>query len=322
MMKTLAIISHKGGAGKTSSAVMIAEEFARRGLRTVLVDADRQKGAGLILGIEQVTGNVQQTRNPKLRYFCSSGLPLRELGARSGELANLFDVAVVDTPSLDDPLARGWIQLSSDVLMTLPVEPVSMKTLESADTILDTIYRLNHEINFAGTLPTMFDESDSTQRTLMLELRSRRPEGLLSPAIPHDPGMAHRAEQKAERRTEASEATRQAYSAAADFLMHEMQITAPQSASASNYTPQRKPGVPAPAGPVAAGGMPASVAARRPPALAWAAIAVAVLVLVGLLLGMLMRPAHAASETNGRQRGALAAPEFGAAGLAFTAKLG
>ena len=40
-----------------------------------------------------------------------------------------------------------------------------------------------------GTLPTMFDESDATQRTLILELMSLRPEGLMSPPVPYDPGL-------------------------------------------------------------------------------------------------------------------------------------
>src|SRR5688500_76055 len=128
-MRVLAIVSHKGGAGKTSSSVMFAEEFARRGLRVVLVDADRQRGAGLLLGIERQTNTVMQTQNPRLRYLCSSGLPLRELPSRAAELDGLFDVAVVDTPSLDDPLARGWLQLCTDVLFVIPVELISMRTL-------------------------------------------------------------------------------------------------------------------------------------------------------------------------------------------------
>src|SRR5438105_14981495 len=115
-MKTLSIVSHKGGAGKTSSAVMLAEDLANRGLRVILVDADRQSGAGLLLGIEQPAGHVQQTRSPRLRYFSCAGLPLRELPTRAREFDGLFDVAVVDTPSLDDPLARGWLQVSSHVL--------------------------------------------------------------------------------------------------------------------------------------------------------------------------------------------------------------
>lgn len=221
-MRVLAIVSHKGGAGKTSSSVMFAEEFARRGLRVVLVDADRQRGAGLLLGIEQQTNTVMQTQNPRLRYLCSSGLPLRELPARAAELDGLFDLAVVDTPSLDDPLARGWLQLCTDVLFVIPVEPISMRTLRGAESALEAVHRLNPAARELGTLPTLFDESDPDQRTLMMELVAQCPNGLLSPPIPYDAGLAHRAEQREDRKTEPSAACTKAYEEIAGTLALEL----------------------------------------------------------------------------------------------------
>ena len=245
-MKTLSIISHKGGAGKTSSSVMLAEDLARRGLRVVLIDADRQRGAGLLLGIDQPSGLVQQTRNPKLRYFCSSVIPLREIAGKAEELKGSFDVGVVDTPSLDDPLAKTWIQLSTDVLMVLPVEPVSLKTLESADTVVDHLLRLNDDIRVAGVLPTLFDESDSTQRSLLLELRARRPDGLL-PAIPLDSGLIHRAEQRAEKRTEANDNTRAAYAVVGDMLVQTLGLQrAVAAAGGIQRAPKQRPLTPPP----------------------------------------------------------------------------
>lgn len=289
-MKTLSIISHKGGAGKTSSAVMLAEDFARRGLRVVLVDADRQKGAGLLLGIEQPTGSVQQTRDPKLRYFCSSGIPLRELPAKAEELAGLVDLAVIDTPSLDDPLAKGWIQLSSHALVVIPVEPLSIRTMDGADAAFDAIQRLNPRIELVGVLPTMFDETDSVQRSLLLELRAQRPEDLLPGTIPHDPGMVHRAEQKEQRRTEPSAETRAAYHAAGDHLMKAAGL-----AGAGSTTWQR-PAAPAvqrasvqPAAPVRAGNG----------AFKWVVAAVAAILVLAIMLGVLFRPKAAERPVPG-----------------------
>lgn len=320
-MKTLSIVSHKGGAGKTSSAVMFAEDLARRGLRVVLVDADRQAGAGLLLGIDTPSGTVQQTQNPRLRYFCCSGMPLRELPAKAVELDGLFDVAVVDTPSLDDPLARGWMQVATHSLMVLPVEPVSLKTLDAAESALESIRKLNENIQICGILPTMFDETDTTQRTLMLELRSRQPEGLLPNYIPLDPDLAHRAEQKVERRTQPTEKTRDAYRVAGDILVQSMGLTelcqSGQSVSFSNWSPPRTPRAEAPAAAAAAGRMPqpkpAAVPAGAPPRseggaspLRWAVAAFAVLVLLILGLGLFLRPGHA-SELTGSHVGRPAA---------------
>jgi cellulose biosynthesis protein BcsQ len=318
-MRRLSIISHKGGAGKTSSAVMLAEELAGRGFRVVLVDADRQRGAGLLLGIEQPNGNVQQTRHPRLRYFCSSALPLRELPSRAEDLAGLFDLAVVDTPSLDDPLAKAWIQLSTDALMVLPVEPLSIRTLEGADSILEGLVKLNPGIKIVGTLPTLFDESDPNQRSLLVELMSVRPDGLLPHPIPHDPGMAHRAQQKAEHRTEASEATRRAYSHCADYLVEALDLNgpvapravpvepagsraAPRAVSPRAVSPRpvvaaTRTAAPPPASPVATA---APAAALRPAprsssasVLRWTVLLVAALALLVFSLTLLMRPVKA-----------------------------
>ncbi len=287
-MKTLAIVSHKGGAGKTSSAVMLAEDFARRGLRVVLVDADRQRGAGLILGLDQPSSQVQQTRNPKLRYLCSTGLPLRELPSRHKELEGLFDVAVVDTPSLDDPLARGWIQLSTHVLMVVPVEPVSMKTLDAADNTIDSIHKLNETILPVGILPTMFDETNANQRTLMMELRSRRSDLLPNVVIPSDSGLAHRAEQKEDRRTEASEGTRKAYQAAGDLLARALQLGGEASAGQTYWNPAGRGQAGKTAQPQAVNA-PAAMAQRSGPPRWLLAAAVVALLILGLGVGFLVR---------------------------------
>ena len=293
-MKTLSIISHKGGAGKTSSAVMLAEDFARRGLRVVLVDADRQKGAGLLLGIEQPTGSLQQTRDPKLRYFCSSGIPLRELPAKAEEMSGEFDIAVIDTPSLDDPLAKGWIQLSSHALVVIPVEPLSVRTMDGADAALEVIKRLNGKIQVVGILPAMFDETDSVQRSLLMELQATRGDEMLPVTIPHDAGMVHRAEQRERRRTEPSETTRDAYNQAADHLAKALGLgkltsvvkpKAPVAKPVSRHLPE----TPAPAQPQTGGG-----------GLRWALAVAAVVIVAAVVFGVLLR-ARAAEPTESQK---------------------
>ncbi|MGV3724059.1 MAG: ParA family protein [Actinomycetota bacterium] len=289
-MRTVAVISHKGGAGKTSSAVMLAEDMAARGMRVVLIDADRQRGAGLLLGLEQPGQTVQQTQHPRLRYYCCSGVPLRELPAKAAELAGLFDLAVVDTPSLDDPLARAWMQLSTAAVMLIPIEPVSLKTLEGAESALEAAKRLNPGIQLLGILPTMFDASDTNQRTLMLELRARSPDTVLSEAIPFDRELAQRAAQSPARVATPADATRAAYHNAAGHILDALEkerAYEPEPVAERPRAPAaRGAGVGSPAAAAVTAPVPAAEVKRPARTISPVSIAAVVLVVVLLLLGL------------------------------------
>jgi hypothetical protein len=208
---------------------------------------------------------------------------------------------VVDTPSLDDPLARAWMQLSSAALMLIPIEPVSLKTLDAAEAALDGAKRLNPNIQLLGFLATMFDEQDSQHRTLMLELRSRRADDLIPEAIPLDSDLAHRAAQKVEQRTQPGEATRRAYHATGDHLLQAMEL-GKQAAGAplrtSSYTPPRPVTPSQPSAPAVAPEQPGS---RGASPIGWA-IAVLVLALILLGIGLFLRNSrggHSAASRSG-----------------------
>src|SRR5262245_36103425 len=142
-MKLLAVISHKGGVGKTTSAVLLAEELAAKGYRTLLVDADRQQGAGLLLEVGTPTGQVQATRVPGLDYLGSGRATDADVAAHAAAAADHYDMGIVDTPSIDDSLARSWLQQATATLMIMQVEPLTVKTFQSAIGTLEEVRRLN-----------------------------------------------------------------------------------------------------------------------------------------------------------------------------------
>jgi chromosome partitioning protein len=216
VMKLLAVISHKGGVGKTTSAVLLAEELAAQGYRTLLVDADRQQGAGLLLEVGTPTGEVQRTRLASLDYLGSARLTDAQVAQRAAAVADRYDMGIVDTPSLDDSMARAWLQQATAALMILQVEPLTVKTFPNALQTLDGVRHLNPLIELVGLLPTMFDPSQETHRTCLTELLTRRPESVFTPVVPVDPGLMHRAAGAGA--PEIGVLARQAYQCAADRI--------------------------------------------------------------------------------------------------------
>ncbi|MEW5917786.1 MAG: AAA family ATPase, partial [Gemmatimonadota bacterium] len=53
MGRVLAVVSQKGGVGKTTTSVNLAAAFARRGLKTLIVDVDPQGAVRYGIGLRR-----------------------------------------------------------------------------------------------------------------------------------------------------------------------------------------------------------------------------------------------------------------------------
>ncbi|WP_398494342.1 ParA family partition ATPase [Variovorax sp.] len=111
--RVIALLNQKGGAGKTTLATHLAGEFAGRGLRVTLLDADPQ-GSALDWSQRRMRGGQ--------KHLCSVfGLARDTLHQEVPQIARQSDLVVIDGPPRVAALARSAL-LAADLVL-VPVQP-------------------------------------------------------------------------------------------------------------------------------------------------------------------------------------------------------
>ena len=186
-MPRIAVVSQKGGVGKTTVSLNLALALAERGHRTLLVDLDPQGGVGHSLakgdtdltGLADVLAGQAAARDavmatsvgnlallPRGRLdpidVCDLELMLHAPGKLETVLAEAeagYEVTLIDTPSGLGMPTRAALRVADYVLVPLQTERLALRSIAQLLRVIEHVKATeNPRLELLGVLPTMADK--------------------------------------------------------------------------------------------------------------------------------------------------------------------
>jgi len=186
-MKTIAILNHKGGTGKTTSAINIGAGLAKKGKRVLLVDIDPQANLTEGLGIRDAETSIYDSirdskKLPVIQIherldLVPSSIDLLgaelEIVSKIGRekiiakllkpLKSEYDYIILDCPPALGLLTINAIVASDTVLLPLEAEYFAYKGI---DRLIGVIEQVQEHLNEKLTVGGVFVTKCNSQRTL------------------------------------------------------------------------------------------------------------------------------------------------------------
>ncbi len=192
MGSVISLLNHKGGVGKTTSAINIGAGLVELGKRALLLDLDPQANLTLSLGIPRQKSSIYEAlrgESELVPYTVKEGLDVvtstLDLSGAEMELINEagreyilkellevviedYDYVIIDCPPSLGLLTLNALTSSRYVYIPLQTEFLALQGLAKIKQIVDKVrFRLNKKLEIGGVIATMYDHRKVLNRDVV-----------------------------------------------------------------------------------------------------------------------------------------------------------
>ncbi len=196
MGKIISLLNHKGGVGKTTSAINIGAGLVELGQKVLLIDLDPQANLSLSLGIPRQRSTIYEALRGESElepFTYREGLDVvmstLDLSGAEMELINEagrefilrelfepvkedYDYIIIDCPPSLGLLTLNALTSSDLVYIPLQAEFLALQGLAKIKQIIDKVkFRLNKKLEIGGVIATMYDARKVLNRDVVETIR-------------------------------------------------------------------------------------------------------------------------------------------------------
>ncbi len=196
MATVISLLNHKGGVGKTTSAINIGAGLVELGKKVLLLDLDPQANLTVSLGIQRQKVTIYESLRGEAELapfsyksnfdVITSSLDLsgaemelvnepgREflLRALFEPIQDEYDYIIIDCPPSLGLLTLNALTSSDFVYIPLQTEFLALQGVAKIKQVIDKVrFRLNKKLEVGGVIATMFDARKVLNRDVVSTIR-------------------------------------------------------------------------------------------------------------------------------------------------------